>query len=120
MHRFDPKSCDFAYLVDGCLSQISIGKFDVQFEFEKARFCVQSRVEILLSDGQIARWREDCGWDSTLFQRILNLNVVAIRVLSPEILEIEMQDKARIRIWDESDQYESVQVYRPSMPIMVI
>lgn len=113
---------DLGCFVGAEVHQISVAKFDVQFHFaSSARIAVQSRVRVLRGGGLIAEWSEAAGWTSVEFQGLLNGRVMAAAMQSPRVLELRFANGLLLELLDDSEQYESMQIYYPGadMPIVV-
>jgi hypothetical protein len=94
------------------IQQIRLGRYDVQFHFGSGRtICVQSEIEVLEQDAVIATWSEEHNWSSTAFQKLLNASVLNYSVPNDRLLEIEFKGNLVLRLYDSSDQYESMQIY---------
>lgn len=99
-------------LVDSVLSQICVGKFDVQFRFDSGTFfCVQGTARMYQKDQIIANWTEDYVWDDLSFQNILNCKVLKYSVENDRVLAIFFENDFRLELVDDSQQYESMQIY---------
>ncbi|CAN5153105.1 hypothetical protein BH11PSE11_BH11PSE11_32400 [soil metagenome] len=111
MYRI-PANLDLTDLVGADLEQICLGGADVQFVFgTKATVAVQSRVSVFENDDLVAEWDEEENWCSLSFQRLLNATVQGYRVINEQTLEIQFADGLKLQLHDESDQYESMQIY---------
>lgn len=97
----------------GCnLIQIRLGGADVQFVFDPAVvIAVQSRVVCLNAENTVATWDGKNGWDSIQFQSLLNATVSSYSVVSDRLLEIRFAEGLKLQLFDNSDQFESMQIY---------
>ena len=94
------------------IQQIALGRYDVQFHFGSGRsICVQSHVEVWEADVLIARWDEENNWTSQLFQKLLNAKVQEYSVPNDRLLKIKFEGNIVLHLHDNSDQYESMQIY---------
>ena len=94
------------------IQQICLGRSDVQFLFGSGtRICVQSFVEVFKGEELIATWDEEKNWNTGEFQKLLSATVDAYLVIDERVLEIRLQDKLRLRLHDNSTQFESLQIY---------
>ena len=121
MYRVD-KALDLSFLLGTDLNQIALGRYDVQFIFDcTSKICLQSRATVLLNGEEIAEWNED-GWSSLEFQKILNESVLGFSVPTDRLIEIQFTNGFRLCLYDDSDQYESMQIYQPdpAKPMIVI
>jgi hypothetical protein len=99
-------------LVGCALQQIRIGKYDVQFHYDSGTFmAVQGEARILKAGNILATWNEDCVWDNLSFQTLLNLSVRSYCVRNKKVLAIAFEDDFVLELLDDSNQYESVQIY---------
>ena len=111
MYKFS-QDLDLTKLIGGVLNQVCVGRYDVQFKFDTdVSIALQSRAVVLQEGEPAATWSEDEGWSSTGYQNLLNRSVVAFSIESESVLEIAFADEWRLRLYDESDQYESMQIY---------
>lgn len=94
------------------IRQICMGRYDVQFLFGSGScIAVQSPIEVFHGDELIATWDEDVNWTSSNFQRLLNVSVTSYSVIDERVLEICLREEFRLRLHDNSEQFESVQIY---------
>jgi hypothetical protein len=111
MYRF-PEDLDLNDIVGSDVDQICLGGFDVQFVFgSKTRIAVQSRVSFFENNDVAAVW-EDNNWSNLSFQRLLNATVQSYKVINDRTLEIQFSGTLKLQLHDDSDQYESMQIYR--------
>ena len=98
-------------LVDSELQQICVGKFDLQFRFSSGTMiAVQNKARIFQAGLLTSSWTEENGWDSVGYQSLLNVEVVGYQV--PEnTLHIEFRNGLLLELTDDSDQFESMQIY---------
>jgi hypothetical protein len=94
------------------LHQIRLGRYDVQFLFcSGISIAVQSLIEVLQGDELIATWDVELNWTSSNFQKLLNVTVISYSVIDERTLEIQLHEELRLRLHDDSEQYESLQIY---------
>jgi hypothetical protein len=114
MYRFAP-NFDLGFCVGSSLDQIAIGKYDVQFKFGSgATIAVQSQATVLCREEPVANWTESEGWSSLAYHRLLNEQVTKGIVIDERTIEIQFTENLALRIYDNSDQYESMQIYLPA------
>jgi hypothetical protein len=114
MYRFAP-DLDFSFCIGSSLAQIAIGKYDVQFKFGSgATIAVQSKAVVFCQKEPIANWSEDNGWSSLAFHGLLNQSVVRGIVVDERTIELQFSEGLVLRLYDESDEYESMQIYLPA------
>lgn len=111
MHGF-PLDFEIEGLIGSDLQQICIGKYDVQFRFGSGTtIALQSEARINENEERVGTWNEQNGWDSLSFQTLLNCSVISYEVLTLQLLRIHFDNKLTLELLDNSDQYESVQIY---------
>jgi hypothetical protein len=112
MYRF-PADIDLNELIGSNLDQICLGGFDVQFVFSsKTRICVQSRVSVFENNDLAVVWDGKNNWSNLSFHRLLNARVQSYQVINDQTLEIQFSSALKLQLRDDSDQYESMQIYR--------
>ena len=111
MHGFS-EDLKLEGVVGSEIQQICLGRYDVQFLFGSGtRICVQSFVEVFEGEKLVATWDEERNWTTTAFQKLMNETVDSYAVLSKQTMEIRFQNGLRLRLHDNSTQYESLQIY---------
>jgi hypothetical protein len=111
MHGF-PSDFTVEGLVGSDLQQICIGKYDVQFRFSSGTFiAVQGGARILKNETQVSLWTEEGSWDTLAFHELLNHSVIRYVVTSKDVLQIDFDNGLILELIDDSDQYESMQIY---------
>ena len=111
MYRI-PADIDLSDIVGSEIQQVCLGRYDVQFHFASGRtISVQGDVEVLEHDSVLASWNENDNWSSTGFQQLLNTTVKSYSVPNDRLLEINFDRNLILRLYDSSDQYESMQIY---------
>ena len=107
-----PRDLDLPGLVGSNLHMVSLGKFDVTFQWN-CGLHIQATGSVFVSKGGevIARWREGDGWDDLRYQQVLNGNVSGFEVLSEQELVIRFEGGNEIHLFDDSDQYESLKIW---------
>lgn len=94
------------------IRQICLGRYDVQFIFGSGScIAVQSRIEVFHGEELVATWDEHVNWTSSNFQRLLNVSVTSYSVIDERVLEIRLREEFKLRLHDNSEQFESVQIY---------
>jgi hypothetical protein len=120
MYRFSP-DFDVSFCIGHSLNQIAIGKYDVQFNFDSGvTIALQSHAEVLGQDKLIASWSAPSGWSSLTFCELLNRTVTHAHVLTERIIEIQFSDDFVLRLHDNSDQFESIQIFGKDQDLIVI
>ena len=111
MHGFSPE-LNIEGFVNEELQQICLGKFDLQFRFSSGTLIsVQNKVRLLHAGLLSASWTEENGWDCVEFHALLNVKVSRYEVIDESLLQIEFHDGLLLEFIDDSDQYESMQIY---------
>lgn len=99
-------------IVGSEIEQICLGRRDVQFLFGSGtRICVQSLVEVLQEETIVATWDVERNWTTSAFQKALMVTVDAYTVINERVMEITLQGGLRLRLYDNSAKYESLQIY---------
>jgi len=108
-----PENLDLTFIIGADLNMISLGRYDVQFVFDcKSTISLQSRATVLFNGSEISAWTED-GWSSLDFQKLLNQTVVGYSVPNDRVIEVQFDSGFTLQLHDDSDQYESMQIYPP-------
>ena len=121
MYRFDHK-LDLNSIVGAEVEQICCGRFDVQFRGSRFSISVQSRLTLKEGDEVIGIWTPEDNWSSIAFQRLLKTPIMGFSVLTDRLLEIRFACGVVAHFHDDSEQYESLQIYLPGdkvAPIVV-
>jgi len=111
-----PRDLDLQCIVGCDLNQISLGRYDVQFVFGKTTIAVQSRASCKAGGEVVATWTEGAGWDQLAYQGLLNATVQAYVVLDGKALQIEFSNGFELHLYDDSDRFETMQIYCPDDP----
>lgn len=99
-------------MVGHTLNQICIGKYDVQFHFSSGtNIAVQGGARILENGRIIATWTEEGTWSDLSFHELLNRDVKEYSVPNTSLLRINFNDNFVLELLDDSEQYESMQIY---------
>lgn len=116
-----PQNLDLSRIVGSDLNQVRLGRYDVQFIFDsKTTIAVESRVTVLEKDVAIADWNSERNWNNLKFQQIVNATVVGYAVKDERTLEIRFSENLTLQLFDDSDQYESMQIYCEDQGAIVI
>lgn len=108
-----PADLDLREIVGSNLDQICLGRYDVQFRFGCGTvICVQSRATLKEADAIIAIWSEKQNWTTLEFQRLLNLSATSFSVPHKRLLEIQFPNALSLQLHDDSEMYESMQIYQ--------
>jgi hypothetical protein len=111
MYRFtsDLKLDD---LVGSEIQQICLGPADVQFRFDSGTcIALQSRATLVDAGVALCEWTAASGWSSCEFQRLFNCAANAYAVINDRLLEIRFVGGLALQFHDDSDHFESLQIY---------
>ena len=111
MYGLDP-SLNLDDIVGEDLSQIGLAKYSVAFHFGSGTFVsVQSRVTVEVGGHTVAVWKEEGRWTELRHQELVGQKVVGYSVKSRRLLQIEFENGMTLLLHDDSEQYESFQIY---------
>ena len=111
MYRF-ASDLNLDDLVGSEIQQICLGPFDVQFRFgSDTCIAVQGRVTLVAAGDVMCEWTVLGGWSNGEFQRLFNCSIETYAVLNDRLLEIGFQGGLALHLHDDSDQFESLQIY---------
>ena len=108
MYRF-PRELDLSPALGEFTTQVGVGQFDLQFSLGDIHFVVQSRVDLFRAGQTVGAWEPGC-WPDPAFYEVMNVSVTRIEIVNDRLLEIELESGLVLRIPDNSDQYESMQI----------
>jgi hypothetical protein len=101
-------------LVGATLFQLAIGQYQLQFNFEARSpraISVESKCEVLDAAGTILGVWERGQFDSfSTFHDLLGLMIASVKVESNKSAVATFENGHRLRLLDDSDQYESFKV----------
>jgi len=107
-----PEDLTLDDIVGSEIQQICLGRGDVQFRFGSHRvICVQSQVEVYDGDKLVSAWDPRTNWTNGAFQMLLMVAIDGYAVLDARLLEISFQGGLRLRLHDNSAEFESMQIY---------
>jgi hypothetical protein len=111
MYRI-PKDLNLENIIGRDLNLLGLGKHDIQLNFDGSgiKICVQGAIRLIEDGKVIATWTEH-SWSSIDFQKILNATVESYAVPRENLLEIRFEDELTLQLHDDSDQYETMQIY---------
>jgi hypothetical protein len=110
VYRFD-SDLDLSAIVGSEIQQICCGRSDVQLRGADMRLSVQSRITLKEGEKVVATWTPEENWTSLAFQRLLMVPISGFSVLNNRLLEIQFSSGLVAHFHDDSDQYESMQIY---------
>jgi len=108
MYRI-PKELDLSSVIGEFTTQVRVGQFDLQFTFGNVNFAVQSPVNVFRDGGLIARWEEG-RWPDPGFYEVMNTEVTRCQVVGDRLIVFEFANGVEMRLVDDSDQYECMQI----------
>ncbi|PKA16405.1 hypothetical protein [Leptospira haakeii] len=104
-----PKNLDLSKIIGQAISQIHIGKYDFQFDLGDVHFAVQSPIKLFKDKKVIALWQEGV-WPEKGFIELFNLNVINFLIPDNYTIIIQFEESLELHLYDNSDQYESMQI----------
>lgn len=111
MYRF-ASNLNLDDLVSSEIQQICLGPADVQFRFGSGTcISVQGRVTLAVEGQVLSEWSTTDGWSNREFQRMFNSQIKEYEVVNDRLLEIRFMDGLALQLHDDSDQFESLQIY---------
>ncbi|MBQ1782622.1 MAG: hypothetical protein II007_03125 [Gammaproteobacteria bacterium] len=90
-------------------TQIRVGQFDIQFSFGEVDFAVQSRIGLFKNEVEIGTWEEG-KWPDCAFYEIMNVPVESVRIQGAMAIVITLKSGLSIHLFDNSEQYETMQI----------
>lgn len=114
MYRI-PKELDLSPVVGEFTTQICVGQFDVQFSFGDVRFGVTSPVDLFRDEKLIGHWEEG-RWPDAAFYEIMNTEIKRCRIMTDRQILIEFANGIEMRLVDDSDQFECIQIWFKGNP----
>ena len=109
MYRI-PNELDLSPVVGTFTTQVRVGQFDLQFTFGPVSFNVQSPVNLFRDGKLFAHWEEG-QWPDPGFYDIMNATVTRGEVVNDRLIVLEFDNGIGMQLEDNSDQYESMQIY---------
>ena len=108
MYRF-PRHLDLSRALGEFTTQLGVGQFDLQFSLGDIRFAVQSQIDLFCAGELVGSWVPG-RWPDPAFYEAMNVPVTRIEIINEQLLEIELESGLVLRMPDNSDQYESMQI----------
>jgi hypothetical protein len=108
MYRI-PSDLDLSPVVGELTTQVRVGAFDLQFTFGTVNFLAQSPVQLLRGETIVSEW-EGGRWPDRGFYDILNTTVSRCDIVSDRHIDIGFENGLTMRLADDSDQYECLQI----------
>lgn len=111
MHGFR-KDLDLTVIIGDWLTQISLGRYDLQLRFGKSGvlICIQGSVIVFENEENICEWNHSTNWSSLEFQRLLNQDILGVKVISSNQLNIHFPNSLTLAVCDDSEQFDTVQI----------
>ena len=110
-----PSDLNLAAAIGQEITQFCVGPYDLQFSFGKVHFAVQSQVELKRDGSVIATWQGG-EWPSASFYEAFCIPVVSTHLIDERRLCIALEGGLELHVLDNSDQYESLQIFVPDAP----
>ena len=117
-----PPNPDLGGIIGSPLIQICLGEHDLQFHFDSGSWIgSQATVEHSENGNLLGTWG-DSGLSNSSLQLLLGKSPVQLVVPNPRRLELHFENSQVLAFLDDSDQYESFQVYKhgETMPCLVV
>jgi hypothetical protein len=107
-----PEDLQLDDIIGSEIQQICLGPGDVQFRFGSGRhICVEGFAEVFNGEERVSAWDQKRNWTNVAFQALLMATIDGYAVLDARMLEIRFQNGLRLRLHDNSTQFESLQIY---------
>lgn len=99
--------------INGAVLHLGLGQHSVQLGFDDSgvMICVEGLLKVKEHGRVIAEWTQGKKWSSLAFQKILDATVIRYKIINARLLEIELEDGLALQIHDDSETYETVQIY---------
>ena len=110
MYRIPPY-LDIAPIVGEFTTQVCVGQFDLQFTLGVVRFMVTSEVRLTKRGEVVGTWDEG-RWPDPAFYDVMNAAVESYELASDQEIVIHLENGVQIHLFDDSDQYECIQIIR--------
>jgi hypothetical protein len=114
-----PRDVDLQFLTGRELIQVAIGKWQIQFNFERdASIAVESRIRIQIY-GQKAEWRsgETAGIELALC--LVGSTVTQVRAQHDGTLILRFGEGKELQVLDSNENLESYQITTPTGSLIV-
>jgi len=104
-----PPELNLDVMVGSESTQIRVGQYDIQFAFGDIDFRVQSRIVLLKSGVEFGAWEEG-KWPDDSFYEIMNTPVASVCTQSSKIILINLDNGISIKLCDDSEKIETMQI----------
>jgi hypothetical protein len=104
-----PKDLDLGPMVGKSITQLCVGKFDLQFSVGPFHFMVESPVTLLRRGKLMAGWAPG-KWPEPEFFHLMNSAVHRCWIASDRLLVIEVENGLAMHLEDSSDEHECLHV----------
>jgi len=108
MYRI-PKDFDISKAVGGCITQICVGEFDLQFTVGEIHFSIWSPASLVFDGEVVGKWQEG-SWPDQQFIKILNVNLATYEIPNDRSIVLHFENGIELHLEDHSDQYESMHI----------
>lgn len=109
MYRI-PNDLDISKATGQCTTQFCVGPSDLQFSIGDVHFAIQSEIKRTRNGKQISFWRAG-EWPEANFYNLLNVDVASHTIPNDREIVIHFNDGHSMHLYDNSDHYESMQIY---------
>jgi hypothetical protein len=110
---------DLSFLKDSEVVQVAIGIYQIHFAFTgDAVLSFESRF-VYESNGEATEWRPGTNKAATAAVNLLGAMVAEIKTPDQKTLELFFSNGDLLRVFDESQEYESFTITRPGATIVV-
>ena len=108
MYRI-PEELDLSAAVGESISQIQVGKYDIQFSLGKVQFSIWSPIRLIKNGKEIGQWNEG-NWPDPAFVEVFNENITEVAIPNNQSIILRFENGVEMRLTDESDQFESMSI----------
>lgn len=110
MYRI-PADLDLNDILGSAIHFIGWGRYQMQFHFHSGRkIFVEGKIELYRNNQVISTWNDQDQWSNLFIQDVLEIKVKNYLVESERVLAIDFENGYTLRLYDDSDQYESMQL----------
>jgi len=104
-----PKDLDLSKVKGQFTTQLCVGPQDLQFDFGDVHFAVQSEIRLFRNGSELVRWQAG-EWPPKEFYEIFNVEAALAERVNRQEIAINLNNGTSIHLYDNSDQYESMQI----------
>ena len=114
-----PEDIDLSKIVGQFTTQLCLGAHDLQFDLGDVHFAIQSQVKLFKDGAELAAWEEG-EWLPEEFRQIFNLEVSGVSIPNSKEIVIAFENGLAMHLYDNSEQYESMQIQIKGDPNILI